>query len=281
MFSPSANITYARAKMPKSSVELSGPRNHGRTATRISSAMATATLALLRSNSASREERISRPPCLPPDSAPGAEGHDQDQVTEHDHGRPLLADPVVRDLLDAADDDATEGRALDVADAPHHRRGEGDEPGPEALEVPDVRLIERVDQAARAGQQAAEEEGERDGAVDVDAHEARRLGVLRRGAHRLARARLVHEPGEQEVERDRHSDREQVLAREAEPRDVEDLHLSANQVWHALLRAADPELADVLEDEREPHRRDERRELRRVAQRPVSDALDHHVHCGA
>ena len=48
------------------------------------------------------------------------------------------------------------------------------------------RLVERVDQAGGAGQQAAEQERQRDRRVDVDAHQPRRLGVLRGGAHRLA-----------------------------------------------------------------------------------------------
>ena len=61
-------------------------------------------------------------------------------------------------------------------------------PALEALEVPDRRLVQRVDQAGGAGHHAAEQERQRDRRVDVDAHQARGLGVLRGRAHRLARA---------------------------------------------------------------------------------------------
>src|SRR5215213_4507803 len=45
------------------------------------------------------------------DQALRPEDHDQDEVGEDDRRRPLAADPVVGDLLDAADDEAAENRA--------------------------------------------------------------------------------------------------------------------------------------------------------------------------
>ena len=50
------------------------------------------------------------------------------------------ADPVVRDLLDDPDDEAADDGALEVADAAHDGRGEGDQAGREALVEPDVGL---------------------------------------------------------------------------------------------------------------------------------------------
>src|ERR1700761_128739 len=82
-------------------------------------------------------------PRLLAEQARRLEDHDQDQVAEHDRRRPLRADPVVRDLLDAADDDAAQHGAAQVADAAHDGRGERDQAAREALEVPDRRLIER------------------------------------------------------------------------------------------------------------------------------------------
>src|SRR3954449_13379092 len=90
------------------------------------------------------------------------EDHDQDQVGEHDHGGPVAADPAVGELLDDPDDEPAEHGAAEVADPAHHRRGEGDQAGAEALEEPDLRLVERVDETRRAGQEAAEQERERD-----------------------------------------------------------------------------------------------------------------------
>ena len=93
---------------------------------------------------------------------------------------------VVGDRLDHADDQAADHGALEVADAAHDRRGERDQAGGEALVELDRPVVERVDQARRAGQHAAEQERQRDRAVDVDAHQARGVHVLGGRAHRLA-----------------------------------------------------------------------------------------------
>ena len=128
----------------------------------------------------------------------GPEHEDQHEVAEHDRRRPLRADPVVGDLLDDADDQAAEDGALEVADAAHDRRGERDQAGGEAGEEPHVGLVERVDQPRRAGHQAAEQEREGDRRVDVDAHQARGLRVLRGRAHGAADARAGDEVHEEE-----------------------------------------------------------------------------------
>src|SRR3982751_1352359 len=87
-----------------------------------------------------------------------AEDHDQHQVREDDRGRPLRIDAVVGDLLDAADDQAAQHGAAEVADAAHHRGGEGEQPALEALEPPDGRLVERVHQPGGAGEDATDQE---------------------------------------------------------------------------------------------------------------------------
>ena len=78
-------------------------------------------------------------------------------------------------------------------------------------------------------------------------------------------------------QRDHHAEGEQVAAQDVHAADGEDDLLRADQVGDRLLVAAPPQQADVLQDEREPDRRDQRRELGRVAQRPVGDPLDEHV----
>ena len=70
----------------------------------------------------------------------------------------------------------------------HDRRGEGDQPGLEALEVPHVGLIQRVHKPGGAGQHPPDQEGQRDREIDVDAHQPGRLGILGRGPHGPARA---------------------------------------------------------------------------------------------
>src|SRR3954447_18167926 len=87
-----------------------------------------------------------------------AEDHDQHQIREDDRRRPLRVDAVVRDLLDDADDQRAQHGAAQIADAAHHRGGEGQEPALEPLEPPDRRLVERVPPPGGAGQDAADEE---------------------------------------------------------------------------------------------------------------------------
>src|SRR3954447_25125215 len=121
MFSPSANMMYARTKMPKSRMSLSGSTNSGTSATTISSASASATLSLWRASESLRTLGIGSAgfPGFLADQPLRPEDHDQHEVGEHDHGRPVLPDAVVRDLLDAADDDAAEDADLDVSDRAH------------------------------------------------------------------------------------------------------------------------------------------------------------------
>ena len=61
------------------------------------------------------------------------------------------------------------------------------------------------------------------------------------------------------------------------PAIVNRMILRVDEVRDAAVRPAEPEQADVLQDEREAHRGDQRRQLRRVAQWSVGHALDHHV----
>jgi len=193
------------------------------------------------------------------------EHHDQDEVGEDDRRRPLPADAVVGYLLDAADDQAAEYRAPEVPDAAHDRRRERDQAGAEALVVANAGLVQRVDEASGAGEQAAEQEGERDRGVDVDSHQPGGLGVLRGGPHRLAEAAAPDERGQPDDQRSGHADREHVGVRHRDAEEVEQLVLGVQQVGHPLLGPTEPQQADVLEDEREADRGDQGRQFRRVA----------------
>ena len=120
----------------------------------------------------------------------GLEDHDQDQDRRtRSPGSTPGRDAVVGDRLDDADHEAADDRALEVADAAHHGGGERDQAGREALVELDRAVVDRVDQPGRAGEHAAEQERQRDRAVDVDAHQPRGVRVLRGRAHRLAVAR--------------------------------------------------------------------------------------------
>src|SRR4051794_24983070 len=187
MFSPRAMTTYASAVTQWSTNGLAGSNSSGSITSSASPTRARAhpirlsprtrprsvlpescTLRAVLARPVTRSARLAR---LLAEQALRAEDHDQHEVGEHDRRRPrAAAHPVVGDLLDAADDQAAQDRPPEVADPAHDRRRERDQAGLEALEVPDRRLVEGVDQPGRAGHQPAEQEGERDRGVDVDPH---------------------------------------------------------------------------------------------------------------
>ena len=126
------------------------------------------------------------------------EDEDQDEQDEDDRLGPVgpgrVPGEAVVEVLDEADQVAAERGARDVADAAEHGRREGEQADAEAEVEARLREVGEVDEAADAGERAAEAERERDRAVDVDAHQARGVAILRRRPHRLAPARALDEP---------------------------------------------------------------------------------------
>ena len=122
------------------------------------------------------------------------------------------------------------------------------------------------------------DEREHDHAVDVDAHHRRRLAVERGRAHRLARARPRHEQPEHDHEREGREDRDDPDQRDVHVADVEalDVERAAVEVEDAVvvLLRAEHQLERAGEEERHAERADQRGDARRVAQRPVGEALD-------
>ena len=102
------------------------------------------------------------------------------KTTVCDHFCQTIQEIVER--LDQADEDAAQDRALQVADAAEDGGSERDEAELEAGVVAGgpERLEEQ--QARRAGRRPTEAEGEGDRAVDVDAHEPRRICAVARMA---------------------------------------------------------------------------------------------------
>src|SRR5689334_19297897 len=114
------------------------------------------------------------------------EHHEDDEDREDHRLSPGLAEPeAVVEGLDDADEEAADHGAGEVPDTAEHRRREGEEPESEAgVPARDLDGL-HVEDARRAGERAAEAEGEGDRAVDVDAHQAGGVLVLRGGSHRL------------------------------------------------------------------------------------------------
>ena len=131
--------------------------------------------------------------------------------------------------------------------------------------------------AGCAGEGGADEERRRDHAVGVDAHHRGGLAVERDGAHRLPEPRPADEREQREHQENRPDDHDQaevldedtVVAAEVDA-------VVADQVETVVVAElrAEQQQRRVLEEERDAERGDQRGDPRRVAQRPVGEALD-------
>ena len=89
---------------------------------------------------------------------------------------------------------------------------------------------------------------------------------------------LRDEVHEHDHERDRDHGGEHVAVADVDAEDVvKSMSCESIRSGTLVVRAAEPQQADVLQDEREADRGDQRRQLGRVPQWPVGHALDHHV----
>src|SRR5215213_10055270 len=88
----------------------------------------------------------------------GPEDEDEGQHEEHEELRPARVAERRREVLDEPDDEAAEGRPVDVADAPEDRRCEGLQAGVEAEVLANVAEPEAPDDPRRTRERAAESE---------------------------------------------------------------------------------------------------------------------------
>ena len=214
-----------------------------------------------------------------PEQACRAHEEHGDQEPEDDQVVERRGQIAGRERLGEADDEPAEHRAGDASDPADDGRGESFEPGDEAHEVVDALEHEPDHDARCAGERGADEERHDDHAVDVDAHHRRRLPVVGGRAHRLAEPRAGDEEREPDHQRDGGDDHD-----DANQRDVQRSLVDALHEERAVIELERPVGAKVgreeqqrrvLEKERHAQRSDQRCDPRRVAQRPVGEALDH------
>ena len=138
---------------------------------------------------------------------------DQRHGEDREGGDVLVVDREVGrpQRLDQADEQAAEHGARQRADAAEHGGGEGLDAGHEAVgEVHDA-VVEHVEHAGDGGERAADDEGDRDRAVDVDAEQRRHRAVLLAGALGAAERRLLHDVPEDGEQHRRHHHDEDLL----------------------------------------------------------------------
>jgi len=210
----------------------------------------------------------------------GPEHEDHDQDGEHDRAGPAFAHVGARQRPHEADHHAPHHRAGDAADPAEHRRGERVESVLEPHLEADRVDVEAVDHARRPAEESPDEKRGRDHTIDVDAHEGGRRRVLGDRPHRLAQPCGPHEKRKREHERHHDHEHEQILGGELQPIGRQQIR-GREELGKRPVGGAEPEQADVHEDERHPDRRHERRELRCGAERFVDEPIDGQVETAA
>src|SRR5277367_291587 len=107
-----------------------------------------------------------------------------------------VTDVTSAEAFDHAKQHAAEHGAAQIADATEHCRGEGLEPEYKSHVVMRNAVIRADHHARDRSERGANNEGDRDDGVDVDAHQARDRLVLRGRAHRATERCTVHQPFE-------------------------------------------------------------------------------------
>src|SRR5215204_5556087 len=204
---------------------------------------------------------------------PENEHHDENGE-DHDRGPPDT-NVLVGHGPDDADEEPPDHSPGQVADAPEYRRRERVEPLLEPHVEDRDAVEEPVHHARGPGEDASQEEGYGDRAVDVDTDHRRRLLVLGDGPHCLPLLGTANEVGESHEQRHRHPDHEEILPPEDDRVGRQDVRVG-DELRKRDLGWPLPREADVLEDKGHADGRNQDRQPRRVPQGLVRDPLDPH-----
>src|SRR5712692_5386875 len=218
----------------------------------------------------------------------GAEDQDQNENREGEDVLVLGPEGAAREQrqvrggegLEQSEHEPAQHGARDIADAAQDGRRERLEPRDEPRVRIDQTVLYAEQHARRAPHAPADEEGERDDAVDVDAHEAGRRLILRHRADGGADPRPVDQRVEAPEHQQRRDDYHEGLDRDVDGRGqlesvIKRIHARIDQVEGVAPDGLD-KANDVLEKEGHADGRDERDQAGSVAQRPVGGALHQH-----
>jgi hypothetical protein len=202
---------------------------------------------------------------------------------EHEHQDRERRDVLVLDReigrperLDQADEQAAEHCSRHRADAAEHRRGERLHAGEEADVEVDHPVVQQEHQARNRREARPHHEGQRNGAVDIDPDQRRHAEVLLAGALGAAERSAVDQQREADHQADGDQDDQhlQIAQRDGELAALEEAHAAGDHRLQGLVARALEELNVVLQEDRHADRGDQGGEARRVAQRPIGDALE-------
>ena len=192
---------------------------------------------------------------------PGRQAHRRDKALADADGQ--AADHGAGDGTDAAQNGGHEG-----FQAQHRAHGGGG-----------LRIAAAVQHRADAGQGRAHRKGEGNGAVDVDAHQAGGVHVLRDGPHGLAQLGALDKQ-RQHDHRDDH-DRQGQDGGQADVDGADLEHLVGEIGGDHLGARAQNQLGGVLQEEGDADGCDQQGQAGRIAQGGVGDLFDHHAQHGA
>ena len=177
------------------------------------------------------------------------------------------------DRFDQPEHDATDHRAGQVADTAEHRCREGLKPRHEAHRVVRDAVVRRDHHASHCSQCRPNDEGQRDDAVRIHAHQARNAVVLGRRAHRAAHVGARHQQDKANHHRGRQPDGGHLHWRHEHTADDLDRR-GLDELREAVIVAAPDDHRERLQQEGNANRGNQRRQPRRVAQASICGAFD-------
>ena len=207
--------------------------------------------------------------------ARGLEQQHDDEDGERDSVLPGRQADGGNEALAQADDDAADHCARDGANAAQNGSDEGFQAQHGAHGGSGLRVGAAVQHRADAGQCRADREGKGDGAVDVDAHQAGSVHILRDGAHGLAKLGLLDEEGQHQ--HGQHGDHQRDDGGQAQRHFAQIEGLVVVVRRDDLCARAHDQLSRVLEEERHADGCDEQRDTGCAAQRGVGNLFDDHA----
>src|SRR5690606_32819308 len=200
----------------------------------------------------------------------------QHQQAEGHHVLVLVAEDVGAEGLGHAQHQAAEHGARDAADAAEHGGGERLDAGEEADVRVDHAVLHAQQHRGHGGQGGADDEGQGDDVVGIDAQQVGHLQVLGAGAAGAAQAGLGNEQG-QAVHHQEGDDEDQDLHvgdHHAVHGALAEHDVAGDQVGDGLVLRVLGEKHLVLQEDRHADRRDQRDQAVTAAQRAVGHPFD-------
>src|SRR5690606_31650455 len=205
-----------------------------------------------------------------------AEQQDQDQQGEGHHVLVLVAEDVGAEGFGHAQHQAAEHGAGDAADAAQHRGGERLDAGEEADVGVDHAVLHADQHRCDGGQGGADDEGQGDDAVGVDAQQVGHLQVFSAGTTGTSEARALDEERQAEHRDDGDGEDQDLHVGHdhAVHRAFAEYQIARHQVGNGFVLGVLGQQHEVLQEDRHADRRDQRNQPVDAAQGAIGYPFD-------